>query len=78
MPHKDQIKKKLKMSTSDSVAKIHRTFTVSYSARKRRLINPSARPAAAHFTETVVGLDDEQHVDHTQEHSSNEVLIETT
>lgn len=44
------------MTSEDSVGKFHRTFTVSYSAKKKRLLNQNSDP---NITETVVGLDDD-------------------
>lgn len=54
LPYSDTIKRKLKMTSEDSFGKFRRTFTVSYSVRKRKLLVP-VDPSV---TETVVGLDD--------------------
>jgi hypothetical protein len=54
LPHSDAIKRRLKMTSEDSIGKFHRKFTVSYAVRKRRLVHQTD----SNVTETIVGLDD--------------------
>lgn len=56
LPHSEAIKRKLRMKSEDSVGKFRRTFTMSYSVKKRRLLNKTYE---SDVTETVVGLDDD-------------------
>ncbi len=53
LPHKEKIKKKLKMKSQESVSKF-RHYTMSYSVKKQRAVNQSGD-----VTNTVIGLDDE-------------------